>query len=120
DILPTILQACAAGLPADLPGRSLLGKETGEDNSYFEALSASITRGWAPLTGMIGGGQKFIDLPVPELYDLAADPAEARNLVEERRDRVRALKAAMPAARPPAAAAPESAETVARLRSLGY
>jgi choline-sulfatase len=120
DILPTILQACGAGSPVNLPGRSLLGKDAGDSTSYFEALSASITRGWAPLTGMIGGGHKLIDLPLPELYDLAADPGETRNLVGERIDRVRSLKAAMPAAGAFAAPAPESADTVARLRSLGY
>jgi arylsulfatase A-like enzyme/tetratricopeptide (TPR) repeat protein len=120
DILPTVLEACAAASPPGLPGRSLLGKDGGQGTSYFEALSASMTRGWAPLTGMIGDGIKFIDLPLPELYDLAADPGEVRNLVAERLDRVRALKAAMPATGAPAAPGPESADTVARLRSLGY
>jgi arylsulfatase A-like enzyme/tetratricopeptide (TPR) repeat protein len=120
DILPTVLEVCGAPVPAGLPGRSLLGAETRGGASYFEALSAPLSRGWAPLRGIIEGGYKFIDLPLPELYDLASDPGEARNLVGERMDRVRVLKAALPAPGPAAARAPESADTVARLRSLGY
>jgi arylsulfatase A-like enzyme/Flp pilus assembly protein TadD len=120
DILPTVLEECGIPIPAGLPGRSLLAADTAGDASYFEALSAPFSRGWAPLRGMIQGGYKFIDLPLPELYDLASDPGEAHNLVGERMDRVRALKAALPAPGPTAARAPESADTVARLRSLGY
>jgi arylsulfatase A-like enzyme/Flp pilus assembly protein TadD len=120
DILPTILEVCGIPAPPGLPGRSLLGPDTAADASYFEALSAPLSRGWAPLRGMIQGGYKFIDLPLPELYDLASDPGEAHNLVAERLDRVRALKAALPAPGPAAARVAESADTVNRLRSLGY
>jgi arylsulfatase A-like enzyme/tetratricopeptide (TPR) repeat protein len=120
DILPTILDACAVPAPSGLPGRSLLAEDTAREPSYFEALSAPLSRGWAPLRGMIQGGYKFIDLPLPELYDLASDPGEAHNLVGERMDRVRALKAALPAPGAAAPRVPESADTVARLRSLGY
>ncbi len=45
-------------------------------------MTYNLVRGWAPLRGVIAGKTKFIDLPVPELYDLAADAAEARNLAE--------------------------------------
>ena len=38
--------------------------------TYFEALNANLTRNWAPLTGVVAGSLKLIDLPVPELYDL--------------------------------------------------
>jgi arylsulfatase A-like enzyme/Flp pilus assembly protein TadD len=120
DILPTVLEVCGIPAPPGLPGRSLLGPDTADDASYFEALSAPLSRGWAPLRGMIQGGYKFIDLPLPELYDLASDPGEAHNLVAERLDRVRALKAALPAPGPAAARVAESADTVNRLRSLGY
>ena len=34
-----------------------------------------------PLTGVLRDGEKYIELPLPELYDLAADPGEQRNLV---------------------------------------
>jgi arylsulfatase A-like enzyme/Flp pilus assembly protein TadD len=122
DIAPTILSAARAAVPKDLPGRSLLGRgavETDEP-SYFEALDASLTRGWAPLRGMLWKKEKFIELPLAELYDLAADPSEAHNLVAERRDQVRALKAKLDGTRAVPAVLPESGETAARLRSLGY
>jgi tetratricopeptide (TPR) repeat protein len=120
DIPPTVLEFCGVPSPKGLPGRSVLGAGGDADASYFEALSATFSRGWAPLRGVIQGGVKFIDLPLPELYDLASDPAEAHNLVAERTDKVRALKAALPVPTPAAAPAAESADTVARLRTLGY
>ena len=49
---------------------------------YFEALDASLTRGWAPLRGIVQGGWKYIDLPDAELYDLGADPGEQHNRID--------------------------------------
>ena len=34
---------------------------------YFEALDANLTRGWAPLTGIVREHWKYIDLPIAEL-----------------------------------------------------
>ena len=48
------------------------------EGSYFEALSAAFNRGWAPLRGMAARGDKYIDLPIPELYNLPTDPARRR------------------------------------------
>ena len=61
------------------PGRSLLAPaaEAGAD-SYFESLSTTLNRGWAPLRGLLRGGTKFIALPLPEVYDLPKDPREKR------------------------------------------
>ena len=91
---------------------------------YFEALEANLTRGWAPLTGVVSGDWKYIDLPLPELYDLRADPGEAHNLVERepaRRDALRRALAGLVAARPGAAVpAAVDDDAAARLRSLGY
>jgi arylsulfatase A-like enzyme/tetratricopeptide (TPR) repeat protein len=127
DILPTILDALALPLPGDLPGRSLLdlvaGRPAAAQSSYFEALSAVATRGWAPLYGVIQGGMKYIDLPIPELYDLAADPEEAHNLagsqpptLERMRAHLAQLRAQDRGLEPEA----ETAEVRERLRSLGY
>jgi hypothetical protein len=43
----------------------------GDRPLYFEALEANLTRGWAPLTGVVAGDWKYIELPLPELYNLA-------------------------------------------------
>jgi arylsulfatase A-like enzyme/Flp pilus assembly protein TadD len=119
DILPTLLEAARAPIPAGLPGRSLLSPGDPEAVSYFEALTASFTRGWAPLSGVLRGSEKFIDLPIPELYDLSRDPAESANRFEEGREAATALKRLLP---PLQAAVPASAseETAGKLRSLGY
>ena len=64
-----------------------------------------------------------MELPIPELYDLSADPAERQNLYATRPEevtRLRGLLASMRATDTKAAPAPESAETIARLRALGY
>lgn len=127
DVMPTVLDALALPVPSGLAGRSLLpvvaGTERGADPTvYFEALSGSLSRGWAPLVGIIQSGVKYIDLPVPELYDLRADPGEARNLAASDPARAAALRARLDAFRTPAPtqARTESAEARARLRSLGY
>jgi tetratricopeptide (TPR) repeat protein len=65
---------------------------------------------------------KYIDLPIPELYDLAADPREAHDLAAARRDRVEVLAHALGGFddAPPGRPRQESADTLDRLRSLGY
>jgi arylsulfatase A-like enzyme/Flp pilus assembly protein TadD len=126
DVLPTILDALGAAPPRDVAGRSLLpalaGDAQPEVPSYFEALSASFNRGWAPLTGVIVGSRKYIDLPIPEVYDLADDPQETHNLTAAQPDTARQLRAALTAlnARDRPAPAAETRETRERLGSLGY
>jgi arylsulfatase A-like enzyme/Flp pilus assembly protein TadD len=120
DIAPTVLHAAGAPRAADLPGQSLLGKLAPRD-TYFESLSASLSRGWAPLTGLIRNDAKFIELPIAELYDLETDPAESKNLyAERRRDAVAARTTLASLRTTPAAPRNISQEEMERLRSLGY
>ena len=88
DVIPTLLDAVDVPVPAGLQGRSLLPDRpqpaAADVSSYFEAMSAMLNRGWAPLQGVIGGREKYIELPQAELYDLAADPQEQSNLIERR------------------------------------
>jgi arylsulfatase A-like enzyme/Flp pilus assembly protein TadD len=124
DILPTIADLLAVAPPPNLDGQSTVGLSAAGRPVYFEALEANLTRGWAPLTGVVSGDWKYIDLPLPELYDLRADPGEEHNLVERepaRRDTLRRALAQLVAARPGAAVpAAVDGEVAARLRSLGY
>ena len=98
-------------------------RETTAAPTYFEALSASLTRGWAPLDGVVVDSMKYIELPIPELYDLNADPAELKNLASSEPARVEELRSRLQQLRGPRAAVaadPESRETRERLQSLGY
>jgi arylsulfatase A-like enzyme/Tfp pilus assembly protein PilF len=121
DIAPTILSAAAAEIPKELPGQSLLNTVAAGD-SYFESLSASLNRGWAPLTGIIHGGVKYIDLPLAELYDLPRDPHEAMNLIDDRRRDAGEAKKLLERIRADQSVSQRSIspEEVARFRSLGY
>ena len=123
DIVPTILDALGEAKPPELTGQSLLpaGRREAPEGSYFEALSAAFNRGWAPLRGLASGGDKYIDLPIPELYDLPKDPAEANNLVPQGPDALRRLRKRLlelPAA--PHERGTIGSEEAAKLRSLGY
>jgi arylsulfatase A-like enzyme/Flp pilus assembly protein TadD len=127
DVMPTLVDLVGVH-PPQTDGRSLrplLDADTPANApaSYFEALSANLTRNWAPLTGVVRNGLKLIDLPIPELYDLTKDPSEQRNLYARRPDDDKTLERELDALTSGAAApraAPVDRETEQRLRSLGY
>lgn len=128
DVVPTILDLLRAPIPGSLNGRSLLPllKGTGDSppaDSYFEAMTASLNRGWAPLRGIISGPYKYIDLPIAELYEIDTDRGERTNLVNVRPEIVRSLRAQLAGldrtgGRVDRVA--EDPETLEKLKSLGY
>ena len=84
DIFPTVSEALGLKAPKEVQGESLLplikGKSRKNPAIYFESLTPFLTAGWAPLRGFIRGDLKYIDLPIPEVYDLRRDLAEDENL----------------------------------------
>jgi len=132
DILPTVLDALSLPLPQGLPGRSLLAVASGataaaaaaeHTTSYFEALSGRLNRGWAPLHGVIRGRTKYVELPIPELYDLGSDPRETRNLARSDGAGVgemRVLLSSLRSGERPLERQGETSDTRERLRALGY
>ena len=130
DLLPTIVDMLGVKPPARVDGQSMLPALRGEPAPdrpiYFEALDAYLTRNWAPLTGIVSNGWKYIDLPDAELYDLAQDPGELQNQVAKERDRAVTLGrrlgewAPLTSSGQPAREVPIDADAAARLRSLGY
>jgi len=127
DIFPTICDLLGQSRPAYLQGQSLLplmkGKKISPRKIYFETLYAYYRRGWAPIRGFIEGNKKFIDSPIPELYDLKVDFNETKNLatasISLEKERLSELIKAQSAAAVESRYYPD-AQTRERLTSLGY
>jgi arylsulfatase A-like enzyme/tetratricopeptide (TPR) repeat protein len=132
DILPTLVDLAGVAAPSGLDGRSLVTGPPVNRAIEFEALDASLTRDWAPLSGLVSGNWKYIELPVRELYNVDADPREESNLAARDAPRCDALARALGrietapagavASTPPAGnrAPALDADAAARLRALGY
>lgn len=126
DIAPTVLDAL--GTPADPAWlgtslRPLIADGDGPDRpSYFESMTYNLVRGWAPLRGVLQARTKYIDQPIPEIYDLAADPAEASNLATRQPERLQVLTALLGTFNTAAPHRPGqiSASEREALRSLSY
>ena len=121
DLAPTLLRALGLEVPEGLPGHDLLADAPAEHaGHYFESLSANLNQGWAPLRGWLRSSHKWIELPLPELYDLETDPQEAQNRVGELSSAARSLRTALPreSVWPPTRS--EAVSGTAQLRGLGY
>jgi len=128
DVMPTLLDLAGIAPPAHLDGRSLRpaleGGTLSDEPAYVESLMAQRSLGWAPLHGLRSAAWKYIDAPLPELYDLEDDPGELRNRIGDQPERAasmaRQLEAQMRASATPAATGTRDRETAERLRALGY
>ena len=129
DIYPTVCELLEVSKPDFLQGRSLLplmiGKKTTEEPIYFESLSPYYNMGWAPIQGFIHRQEKFIDSPVPEIFDLEQDFGERNNLaggkkLEAYRERLETLIRRQSSEESLKAEKKLDRETQEKLRSLGY
>ncbi len=126
DIAPTVLDAIDAPADGPWPGASLrevIRAGRGPDRpAYFESMTHHLVRGWAPLRGVLVDRDKYIDQPIPELYDLRADPGERRNLATPNAGRRAVLEGVLRTYNMALPDRPgrESASVAATLRSLGY
>jgi choline-sulfatase len=127
DLLPTILDL--AGLPPvdGTDGVSLrpliAGGRPAAEPAYVETRQPWFTYGWSPLAAVRHGGGKYIAAPKPELYDLAQDPGETRNLAAKMATRAAELQALLGRFEQlPAAAAERTGDpqVLESLRALGY
>jgi arylsulfatase A-like enzyme/Flp pilus assembly protein TadD len=129
DIFPTICDLIGVKKPAFLQGDSLVplmkGNRISDRTIYFESMYPFYSHGWAPLMGFIQGNEKFIESPIPELYDLEQDFDELANLAERTKlDRYReqlekTIRDQSSTANIRAKERADS-ETLEKLRSLGY
>lgn len=126
DVVPTILDALGAPADGAMAGSSLLdviATGSGETRpSYFEAMTANLSRGWAPLRGVLVDRDKYIDLPIPETYDLRTDASEQRNLATTDVAKTQVLFNTLRTFNmaPPGQPGEESGAVLERLRALGY
>jgi len=135
DLAPTLLElAGVAGGLEPGQGRSLVPLLAGGvdptgalPRAYSEIFLPRLHYGWSELRSLRRERWHFIEAPRAELYDVAADPGETRNLADSERRVVRELRgelAALDATVRPAASgsAPveEDEETMRALAALGY
>jgi arylsulfatase A-like enzyme/Flp pilus assembly protein TadD len=126
DLVPTVIDAIGAEADDTLAGSSLLpviANGRGDARpSYFESMTAHLSRGWAPLRGVVVDRDKYIDLPMPEAYALDADPRELQNLAATDPTRTEVLLNTLRTfdMAPPGQPGEESGAVLERLRALGY
>ena len=128
DLLPTVLDLVGApSVPTSGASRAPYladGRRLPDNESYAESLYGQIHFGWAPLRALRGEGYKLIEAPRPELFRLAEDPGEIRNLVQERRPLAQGMRSrlALYVARDagPRLTAGADPAALERLAALGY
>ncbi len=138
DLLPTMIELGGGDAPAseDIDGASLVGIPDGgpvpeRTGLYLETLYPYYNYGWSPLYAWRTETLKLIEAPRPELYDLAQDPDERVNLIEEAESESSAAAAELEKhlrnyrlRHESTSALPEenelTPEVEERLRSLGY
>lgn len=129
DIFPTVCDVLRIKKPTFLQGLSLLplmkGKKLPKRFIYFESLYPYYSRGWAPLRGYLLGTEKFIDSPLPELFELSNDFNEQINLIEEKtlrfhKEAIARLIRGQSNAKSAEAEQKLDKESLEKLRSLGY
>jgi arylsulfatase A-like enzyme/predicted Zn-dependent protease len=86
DVLPTVCDMAGLPVPAEVQGRSLLPNFFGRRRketplAYSETYYPRFHYGWSDLKSVQDARYKLILAPVPELYDIIADPREEKNLV---------------------------------------
>ncbi|HVS32178.1 MAG TPA: sulfatase-like hydrolase/transferase, partial [Thermoanaerobaculia bacterium] len=125
DLFPTILERVAASVPKHDDGaRSLLSfleKDEGRRRIYAESYYPRFHFGWSDLHSLIDGDHHYIRAPIPELYNLASDPGEKKNVLEEERRTYFAMREAIePFVKRAEEPAPIDPEDAARFAALGY
>jgi arylsulfatase A-like enzyme len=123
DLTPTVLAMFGISMPG-LDGVNLLGAEQDAAPEVYAESMYPLRFGWAPLRSLRADRYKFIDAPRAELYDLATDPGEMRNVLKDHptvadamRRRLRSFESA---AKPMATNAQTDKAVLERIASLGY
>ena len=128
-VAPTLLRlAGLTGEEKQFRSSSLLGgTATSGDLAYSESFYSFSSFGWSPLHALQTSRYHYIEAPLPELYDVVADPEEKNNLAPQQaatvavlEDKLRALLRKNPFHAPESAGVDLSADALEKLRALGY
>jgi len=129
-VAPALLQLVGVKDPIEKQFHShgLFGADAEkEDASYSETFYPFSSFGWSPLHALETSRYHYIEAPVPELYDVVADPEEKNNLASQQtatvavlKDKVASLLREKPFSPPPGANANLSPDAAEKLRALGY
>ena len=129
DLFPTVCDLIGGEKPSALQGTSLvpafMGKKIKKRKVYFESLYAYYNRGWAPIRGFYEEDNKFIGCPIPEFYNLKTDFNETNNQIsriplDKYRASLKEMVAALGDSDRTSGSSRLDAETMEKLRSLGY
>ena len=123
DLYPTLARLAGARQKAELDGIDLVnpGRGAGERSLYAETYYPRLHFGWSDLQAMVESRWYLIRGPQPELFDVAADPGQTRDLLAtERREYARLAAAVGRENAPLAAPAQIDDETARKLAALGY
>jgi choline-sulfatase len=126
DVAPTVIHLL--GLPRfDADGVDLLDVMKGSGalaarDLYAESFAPLLDFGWSPLRSVRSGTLKYTAAPKPELFDLAADPAETRNRVTDMPKEGAAMEARVQryASTTVGSEPAPDREVAQRLQALGY
>lgn len=123
DVFPTFANAFGAQQTGE--ARSLLdvanGRSGGDRPIYSETYYPRMHFGWNDLHSLISGTNHYIHATDPELYNLAADPAEKKNVLTENRRTYIALREQIKGyIKGPAAPSEVDDEQKRQLIALGY
>lgn len=128
DVAPTIAALAGAAAFPGSDGRSLAdavdGRSAAPRADLYAETQYPLQFGWSALESLRRGSVKLIRGRNRELYDVATDPHESKNVFSENRrallDLDGALTALLKTTTSPAAAPVVDDETRAKLASLGY
>jgi arylsulfatase A-like enzyme len=86
DVFPTAMEALGLPLPAGVDGISLYGsaRSPADRGVYMESMYGLYSFEWSALAAWADRDGKYVLSSQPELYDVAADPGETRDLLDGR------------------------------------
>ncbi len=125
DLTPTIAALAGSSFDAAIDGRDLsvdlIAQREPETRDLYAETHYPRSFGWSDLVSIRRGAKKLVSGARDELFDLASDPGETRNVTSEDRRVYRELAAGAISMRREESPAPAiDEETRAKLVSLGY